>query len=38
VAADFHLHSGGFGGTLVTDPPVLATVTSSPLLANPHHT
>lgn len=37
VAGNFSLQSGGFGGTLVTDPPVLATVTSSPVLVNPHH-
>jgi hypothetical protein len=37
ATADFSVQSDGIGGTLVTDPPVMAAVISSPVLTHPHH-
>jgi autotransporter passenger strand-loop-strand repeat protein len=38
VAGNFHIQTDGAGGTLVTDPPLVATDATPVLLTNPRHT
>jgi fibronectin-binding autotransporter adhesin len=37
MTVDFHIRSGGLGGTLVTDPPPRSAAANAALIALPHH-